>query len=104
MIDIKSISKEIALRCASKNLLKVREISRGIFSVGYNQQKTTSSGDRNVINNHCNQQDLGENMSNVVVNTVSADGLAPFGARTYAGAAMINVGLYMYTRPMYKGL
>ena len=39
-----------------------------------------------------------------MAHTVSADGLAPLGARTSAGTVMVHFGLRAYMEPAIKGL
>ena len=42
------------------------------------------------------QRNLAENLSSVTINTVAANGIAPLGARSFAGTAVIDFGSSIY--------
>ena len=49
-----------------------------------------------------NQRNFEDNMSNFVITTVPADGLAPLDARSYAGTVMTKFWSRIYTEPVFE--
>ena len=59
----------------------------------------TSSDQQRVTENHANQRNFQEILSNYVIMTVPADGLAPLGARPSADTVMTKFSSCIYTGP-----
>ena len=61
----------------------------------------TSSGDRDVIQNHDSQRNAEENISNFVVSSVPAYDLALSCARAPASTVMTKFGFSIYSEPTH---
>ena len=72
-----------------------------LFSMASSRSKILSQRRYDIIECH---RILDENMLKFSVNTVSADGLAPWGARPSAGTVMTKFGSCIYMGPTIEGL